>query len=103
MCSCRRSAVRIVWCASRQECIEILSTSIDHLRGGLCLSHLALLQIIDGQWYIVGETHNFLTIHLKTKQVLADFAARYKGRLPDVDFVLQTSDWLPPAFNGDAL
>lgn len=51
----------------------------------------------------MGETHNFLTIHLKTKQVLADFAARYKGRLPDVDFVLQTSDWLPPAFNGEVL
>ena len=58
------------------------------------------MQIIDGEWYIAGETHNFLTIHLRTKQVLADFAARYKGRLPDVDFVLQTSDWLPPSFNG---
>ncbi|KAK9847650.1 hypothetical protein WJX84_009110 [Apatococcus fuscideae] len=58
------------------------------------------VQIIDGEWFIAGETHNFLTIHLKTKQVLADFAARYKGRLPDVDFVLQTSDWLPPAYNG---
>lgn len=64
---------------------------------------LMWMQIIDGEWYIVGETHNFLTIHLKTKQVLADFAARYKGRLPDVDFVVQTSDWLPPAFNGEGL
>ena len=63
------------------------------------LGHVCL-QIINGEWFIAGETHNFLTIHLKTKQVLADFAARYQGRLPDVDFIVQTSDWLPPAFNG---
>ena len=53
--------------------------------------------------YIVGETKQFPEFQTHMKLLLADVWAAYKGRLPDVDLVIQFDDWMPPNLNGKAL
>ncbi|KAK9831221.1 hypothetical protein WJX74_008187 [Apatococcus lobatus] len=58
------------------------------------------VQILDNQIYIVGELPGFADLNLRNKKILALLAARYPDDLPDVDFIIQNSDWFPPNFNG---
>ena len=51
--------------------------------------------------YIVGETKEFPFFQSNMKLLLADVWARYEGRLPDVDLVVQFDDWMPPNLNGE--
>lgn len=61
------------------------------------------MQILDNQIYIVGELPGFADLNLRNKKILALLAARFPDDLPDVDFVIQNSDWFPPNFNGKQL
>ncbi|KAK9862578.1 hypothetical protein WJX84_011176 [Apatococcus fuscideae] len=58
------------------------------------------VQILDNQIYIAGELPGFRDLNLRNKRILALLASHYPDDLPDVDFVIQNSDWLPPNFNG---
>ena len=61
------------------------------------------MQILDNQIYIIGELPGFADLNLRNKKILALLAARFPDDLPDVDFIIQNSDWLPPNFNGEHL
>ena len=54
------------------------------------------LQILDNQAYIVGETKGYHDLKMRNKRMLASVMA---ANLPNVDFVIQGSDWLPKARN----
>ncbi len=60
-----------------------------------------IVQVINQTMYIVGETKQFPTFQKDMKLLLADVWAMYKGRLPDVDLVIQFDDWMPPNLNGE--
>ena len=50
--------------------------------------------------FIVGETRQYPEFQSHMKLLLADVWAAYKGRLPDIDLVIQFDDWMPPNLNG---
>ncbi|KAK9818583.1 hypothetical protein WJX74_004255 [Apatococcus lobatus] len=58
------------------------------------------LQVVNQEMYVVGETKQFPEFQSHMKLLLADVWAAYKGRLPDVDLVIQFDDWMPPSLNG---
>ncbi|KAK9864491.1 hypothetical protein WJX84_003297 [Apatococcus fuscideae] len=58
------------------------------------------VQIIDNQVYIAGETEGFHDLNLRNKKILASVIGAFPDSLPDVDFVFQGSDWMPPNSNG---
>lgn len=60
-----------------------------------------MLQVVDQEMYIVGETKQFPEFQSHMKLLLADVWAAYRGRLPDVDLVIQFDDWMPPSLNGE--
>ncbi|KAK9819294.1 hypothetical protein WJX74_001805 [Apatococcus lobatus] len=57
------------------------------------------VQILDNQAYIVGETQGYQDLNLKNKRMLASVLQAFPGALPDVDFVVQGSDWIPANLN----
>ena len=57
------------------------------------------VQILENQAYIVGETPGFQNLNLRNKQMLASVLDAFPGHLPDVDFVIQGSDWIPINLN----
>ncbi len=57
------------------------------------------VQILDNRAYIVGESPGFQYLNLRNKQMLASVLEAFPGTLPDVDFVIQGSDWIPPSLN----
>lgn len=59
----------------------------------------ARVQILNNQAYVVGETSGFKLLNLRNKQMLASVLDAFPGNLPDVDFVIQGSDWIPANLN----
>ena len=60
---------------------------------------LLSVQILENQAYVVGEPLGFQDLNSKNKQMLVAALEAFPGTLPDLDMVIQGSDWIPKGQN----